>query len=449
MAAVTAGPPVTIARRPRVLVVSPVAVGRELAGAAIRPFEIARAMQEHADVVLAVPPSADPPTGVALFAFAYQDPATLAPALDWADAVVAQPQKPLLTRMMVRAGARLIYDLYVPEPLELLEAHSGKPVPVRETAHALSLDRVSNALRTAHHVICATEAQRDLWLGIAFGQRLIGPGAYDRDPTLRSSIDVVPSGLPVDPPRAVPARGIRSALPAIASDDEVVLWNGGIWAWLDAPTAVEAIDRLRRRRPQARLVFMGRGGHEAAAAATARTEELARRLGLLGETVFFNPAWVPYGERASWLLEADVAISCHVEHLETRFAFRTRLLDCFWSGLPVVCTEGDELAARVRREDLGEAVPQRDPEAVAAALDRVLERGRAAYAGRFDAARAAYSWPHVVGPIADWLGRDAPPRLGARRVGARRPAHVARDIAYIGARSALNRIGLRRWPSGG
>ena len=55
-------------------------------------------------------------------------------------------------------------------------------------------------------------------------------------------------------------------------------------------------------------------------------------------------------KRADWLLEADCAISTHEDHLETRFAFRTRLLDCFWSALPVVCTGGDELADLVERE---------------------------------------------------------------------------------------------------
>src|SRR6185503_10968946 len=62
-------------------------------------------------------------------------------------------------------------------------------------------------------------------------------------------------------------------------------------------------------------------------------------------------------ERGAWLLDADCAVSAHLDHLESRYAFRTRLLDCFWAGLPIVCTRGDELADRVERERLGEAVP--------------------------------------------------------------------------------------------
>jgi hypothetical protein len=34
-------------------------------------------------------------------------------------------------------------------------------------------------------------------------------------------------------------------------------------------------------------------------------------------------------------------VSTHYEHVETTFAFRTRILDYLWAGLPVVATGGD------------------------------------------------------------------------------------------------------------
>ena len=65
----------------------------------------------------------------------------------------------------------------------------------------------------------------------------------------------------------------------------------------------------------------------------------AEALGLLGSVVLFNDSWVPYEERGAWLNDADCALSLHHDHLETRYAFRTRVLDCFWASLPIVCTE--------------------------------------------------------------------------------------------------------------
>jgi hypothetical protein len=78
---------------------------------------------------------------------------------------------------------------------------------------------------------------------------------------------------------------------------------------------------------------------------------------MLGSGVIFNDTWVPYEHRDGWLMAADCALSTHLEHLETRFSSRTRLLDCFWARLPIVCTGGDELADRVERENLGAVVP--------------------------------------------------------------------------------------------
>src|SRR5680860_1134799 len=152
------------------------------------------------------------------------------------------------------------------------------------------------------------------------GARLIFD-AYDRDPSFESVIDLVPFGVPADPPRPS-GRGPRERFPEIGHDDEIVLWNGGLWSWLDAPTAIRAAGIVAARRPGLRLVFMGAGTQGPARRATEEARGVAGELGLLDRTVLFNDSWVPYAERGDWLLDADCALSSHVEHLETRFAFR-------------------------------------------------------------------------------------------------------------------------------
>jgi glycosyltransferase involved in cell wall biosynthesis len=248
----------------------------------------------------------------------------------------------------------------------------------------------------------------------------------------------VPSGAPG--PREVFGFG---------GEVELMLWNGGIWKWLDAPTAIRATAELIKRRPQARLVFMGTATQGPGLVAQQQARALAAELGLLESHVFFNEGWVPYEQRADWLLEADCAVSTHVEHLETRFAFRTRLLDCFWSGLPIVCTAGDELANRVDAEGLGATAPERDPVALAAAMEHVLSVGREAHTQALARVAAAYSWTEVAAPLIDWTGSDVPePRLGGRFGGrlARGPSQSAR---YYGVRAGIatrNRLGLQNWP---
>jgi hypothetical protein len=126
--------------------------------------------------------------------------------------------------------------------------------------------------------------------------------------------------------------------------------------------------------------------------------------------VFFNDDWIPYAERGRFLRDADIGVSCHLPHIETRYAFRTRLLDCFWAGLPMLVTEGDVLADVVRREDLGVVVPPEDVGALAQGVLTLLERvatDEAGYAARFAAVRPAMRWDVAVGPLARFLANPA------------------------------------------
>src|SRR6185295_14966294 len=108
----------------------------------------------------------------------------LAGELARADVVVAQPPWPHVAAAIRRSGARFVADLYDPEPFELLETLAGRPRAVRRVAGTLTLDRILAALRDADHVMCASEKQRDLWLGTMLAEGLLSPDGYDADPSL-------------------------------------------------------------------------------------------------------------------------------------------------------------------------------------------------------------------------------------------------------------------------
>jgi hypothetical protein len=386
----------------RVLVISEDPVGGEMGGNAIRAYELAKVLGEHAEVTLAAPSSGSV-EGVEHRPFDREDPRALRALLRGVDVVVTLPQNPVVTAVLRRSAARIVYDLYDPKPLQLLEAFASAGRLTRRYWSRIALDHVLAALALGDRLVCASERQRDLWIGAMLAAGLITPAVYAADPSLRRLIEVVPFGLPDSPPQ-VSGKGPRERFAALEPADEIVLWNGGLWNWLDPLCAVDAIARVVERRPAARLVFMGRPPHDARQAAAAAAARMrAEQLGLLGRVVFFNDAWVPYQERAGWLAAADCAVSLHLEHLETRFAFRTRLLDCLWTGLPVVCTEGDELADRVAREGLGASVAERDPQRAAEAITAVLARGREAYREPLTRAAADYRWPIVAAPLVRYL----------------------------------------------
>ena len=435
--------------RRRILVISSDAVGASMAGGGIRAYELARALAPHADVTLAGLPSVSAhELDLRVVTYDLNDPRALRQPIATSDVIVAQPQWPPVMRWMKRSGARLIFDMYVPELFEVFESWAERRTAVRGLVASLVTDRLMHAFHIGHHFLCASDRQRDLWLGAMLAERVVTPKLLERDPGLNRTIAKVPFGVPDETAAGTGAAGLRDRFPEIGPDDPVALWNGGLWGWLDPLTVIRAMGEVAGRLPGARLVFMGKATHRQAERATQEARELAGGLGLLDRTVFFNDVWVPYADRANWLLDADCAVSAHHEHLETRFAFRTRLLDCFWAGLPIICTEGDDLADRVELDDLGATVQPGDVNGMARAIEQVLGRGRTSYQPALRRVAADHAWSVVTEPLVRFALEPGPtPRLGMLTT-PQRPGQMARGIAFRVARATLNRTGLRHWPGG-
>ncbi len=143
-------------------------------------------------------------------------------------------------------------------------------------------------------------------------------------------------------------------------------------------------------------------------------QELSTSLGLTGKHVFFNAGWAPYGERADYLLDADLAVSTHLDHIETRYSFRSRVLDYLWAGLPMVLTEGDVLAEEIANAGLGATVPAGDDGALEDALERVLASPPPAE--RFAAVAQSHTWDRGARPLLEFCAspRRAPDLLAER-----------------------------------
>jgi hypothetical protein len=167
---------------------------------------------------------------------------------------------------------------------------------------------------------------------------------------------------------------------------------------------------------------------------------LADELGLTGRHVFFNEEWVPYEERANYLLEADVGVSTHLNHVETAFSFRTRVLDYLWAGLPIVTTEGDTFAELVESRGLGFTVRPGDVAGLHDALRDLLTDEALADRCRKSVADVApeLSWTRVLEPLMAFCRepRPAPDIVDAlQEAGPRHPPAkwtLRRDIGLIG-----------------
>jgi glycosyltransferase involved in cell wall biosynthesis len=389
----------------RVLIISSEPLSSHLAGVGIRAVELARGLSTACTVTLAAPEQATISLpGVTVVAFARADPTAVGELVRRHELVILQGDSLRRYPLIAQQDKILVVDLYDPFYLEGLELFAKEDAErARQLAHD-NLATLNEQLRSGDFFICASERQRDFWIGMLTALGRITPDGYRHDPTFRSLIDLVPFGCATAPP--IHQRPmLKGVLPGIAADDTVLLWGGGIWDWLDPLTVIAAMKQVQSQRPQLKLFFLGARHPNAvdvpAMAMYARAITLAEQLGLRNETVFFNDRWVPYTERTNYLLEADIGVSAHHEHLETRFAFRTRLLDYIWAGLPMVVSAGDALAEIVVQRGLGYAVAIGDAAGFAQALLELTSqpnpRGR--YAAAFAEVRPSFTWEQALTPL--------------------------------------------------
>ena len=425
----------------RVAITTSDALTARMAGPAIRAWHMAEELSKEHEVRLVTTATCDVPPHPR-FSVTHVDEASIRDLEAWCEVLVFQGFF-LYDFPSVRLSSKvLVADVYDPMHLEQLEQTRGHLSTDERAVAVWSTTRVLNdQLLRGDFFVCASTKQRDYWLGQLSALGRVNVFNYENDPTLEALIAVAPFGLPDKPPTRT-GPGLRQRIPGIGPDDPVILWGGGIYNWFDPLTLVRAVDRLRHRLPNVRLVFMGLTHpnpnlpymHMPAA-----TRALADELGLTGRHVLFNEEWVPYDDRQNFLLDADIGVSTHFHHVETAFAFRTRVLDYIWASLPVVSTDGDALAELIERRGLGLTVPPEDVEALEDALHRLLTHTELAAGCRANLAAVApeYEWSRTLAPLAAFC-----------RAPKRAPDHdepaLALELQRARAAVALEQPGWRR-----
>lgn len=398
-------------------------VGARMAGPGIRAVELSRRLAARHDVTL-VAEGAEGLTGEP-----FRGSRDLGAALKGADAFVAQGFGFPLTHLL-RFRGRLVLDLYDPVQLEQLARMGPDPSPDQIVQVGYVRRRLQYLIRRADHVLCASGPQRAHWLGWMGACGRLSPRTLAGDPEASRLLAVVPFGLPEEPPRKN-GSPLRHAI-AASPDDRIALWAGGLWDWMDPALAVRATALARERVPRLKLALLA--GQRPGTAAPKMRAAADEARAAAGPGVHFLDTWVPYQERGAWLLDADVAVSAHKPSLEAELAYRTRLLDCLWAGLPAACTAGDVLAMDGEREGWARAAPAGDAEALADAIVALCEP-TANEKARSAAARAAgeHTWQRSADTVLALLAEPAPER--PRIIDRQTPA-----IAAVFARKALKKL---------
>jgi len=405
--------------QPRILVVTFDTVGSVMAGPGIRAWEISRVLGQFFPTTLAAPcPVPDDPPGFSMVGLPVGPGAeeALLALVDDYDVIVAQVLPPSLMQDDVLHDKYLVVDLYCPWVFENLERYREDDT-VTSAWLTADVEAIARMITYGDFFICAGERQRAYWLGALTSMGRLTQATYAHDADGRALIDVVPFGLSAEPPVQT-KKVLKGVFPGIGADDFVALWGGGLWDWLDPLTLIHATAHLRAAGYPIRTFFLGTQRPSVSRETEVRpamleaTRALSDALSLTGIHVFFNDSWVPYAMRANYLCEADFGISLHRNTIETRFAFRTRVLDYLWAGIVPIVNDGDTIADLVRANDVGHVVPIGDAVAlartIAALIDAPEERARLIVEGQ----RLAQSltWQEVTRPLVAFCQQ---PRKGA------------------------------------
>ncbi len=220
-------PPLRPAFGNRLLIITHERIGSRMAGPAIRAWEMAHALADTFDVALAcygTPERESPDVRLLPYEASTPDSRELQQYIAGADVVLAMGT--LVSRFPILHGVNkpLIVDLYDPFELEKLAQFPTIAPELRDGVDRESEQDVAMISRAGDFYICASERQRDFWMGLLLGAGRLNQHTYAQDHEFRALIDVVPFGIPNVPPTAL-TPVLKGVHPNIGVNDKLLLWG--------------------------------------------------------------------------------------------------------------------------------------------------------------------------------------------------------------------------------
>lgn len=393
-------------------------IGTEMAGPAIRCWEMAAILSREHTVTLGTTMKTTVVTEK--FCVMHVTVQDLPQLCQWADFIIIQPIVLWSFPFLSKVPKPIIVDVYNVFLVESLEANKHLTLQDRNVSHQHNLSIAKKLLKTGDFFLCANERQKDFWLGMLSYANRLSADLYRENSFCNSLVAIVPNGmsstLPVHRQNVV-----KGVLKSVRPSDKLLIWGGSICNWFDPVTLIQAVALLKQKRDDIKLLFLGSKAPnkeipEYIWSEMTRAVNCSKELGVYQQAVIFNHGWIPYADRENYLLEADLGVSLHYHNLETHYSFRTRILDYLWAGLPIITCEGDFMADLVSRHHLGSVVPCQSPEDVAIAITNLLDN-RDDYLScktNIKAIRPTFYWENVMQPLVEYCGN---PRIKVKNPG--------------------------------
>lgn len=305
----------------------------------------------------------------------------------------------------------LVVDIYDPFILENLELLADKPKAIRDYEYSRHLKALLEMILLGDRFLVTSDRTADFFNGMMTAWGVINPISAKKALPEEMIINL-PFGIPDEP-----IEQFHSDLPAdlvskITDNDKLILWAGGLWDWLDPMSLVESMPQILDEFPDAKLLFPGYkhpNPHVPVMKMATDCIEKAKKIKLFDDRIIFRE-WTPYTERIPVLKKTTIGVSLHKRHLETRYSFRTRLMDYIWGAIPMVLSEGDYLSGKLIDLIVAEPVSISEKNNVASAVIKMLRKmenpeSRILMNETFRTLQSEYTWSNLLKPLINELKR--------------------------------------------
>lgn len=333
-------------------------------GPMVRYLEMARvACREGFSVRLCLDECSVPlPNGVEFVPLS----AKVIPRIDPSDKIVAGIfLDPYTLKALVASQLSFDVDFYCVGAMEGMETSDDLPFWRLLQGRRRTRLRYGILLRHARHVYVSTPEQITFLGGVLFAAG--DKASCELASRLPERTLILPMGVRESTFPTAPA----NPYPLPLQGRPLFLWGGGIWAWFDIETLLQAFVQLRSWGSPAALFFLcgsNPSGFSSQDAPVRNAVERAHKLGLTGNNVFFLEGGSSSEALPGYLAHCTAGIMSNPQRLESYGSWRTRLLDLIWANKPVVTSGYDPLSAQMVDQGLGILTPSQEPHQLAVAI---------------------------------------------------------------------------------
>ncbi len=388
----------------KILILSGSAIDKKVTQSGLRCLEFAGSLCGELEVTLAAPNESDSSyDGFEFVRYKRDNPQSIIDLIYDNDIILFCGMDTASYHFLKELDKPIIFDISAQSYIEPLVSLKGQmDIDTRKEREAAA-KRVASQLQLGDFFICASERQRDYWLGMLSVFDRIKPDIYEEDNTLRNLIDVISYGVGSPPPRHS-GNALKGTYKSIRKDDFLLIWEGALWDQMDPSTVIRALYEISKKRDDIKLLFMGsvhESGHIAPMKQNIKAMQLAKELKLLNKCVYFYDGKLSCDKRADFLTEADCGISAHIDHIKTQHTINTGLIDYLWAALPVITTKGGLAADLIAKEGAGVVLGAEDINGWRDAILEMADSAEALKGHKAGAKRAAktLSWGKICAPL--------------------------------------------------